>query len=81
LKTTRDNEAARAFKARVARKLSENEPKLSWSKACDLALSSETYEKFLEERKEHYENWDSVSHLRNSIQQYMINIGLKLKGI
>lgn len=84
-RTLRDDKACSAKKARIARGLLREQPdlekgmgSLTWNKAIEYAASTDEYEKFLEERVEAYENWDSIVHLRDSIKQYMINIGGRL---
>ena len=79
-RTMHDDKAASAIKARIARKLMEDE-KMSWNKAESLAAASSEYMDFLEQRVFYYESWDSVDHLRNTLKQYIINIGLKISSM
>ena len=79
-RTMHDDKAASAIKARIARRLMETE-KMTWNKAESLAAASQEYTDFLQERVFYYESWDSVDHLRNTIKQYIINIGLKISSM
>ena len=81
LRTKHDDKACSAFKARIARNLQAKEPKLSWNKATEFAAATEEYKEFLEQRIVHYQNWDSISHLKDSIKQYVINIGMRVNNL
>jgi hypothetical protein len=70
-RTQHDDKSCSAFKARTARKMQEADPKLSWNKVTELAAATEEYKDFLTERVYYYRSWDSISHLRDSIKQYI----------
>lgn len=78
-RTVHDDKACTAYKARIIKKLFDADKKLSWNKAVDLAAASPEYEQFLNERSFYYESWDSVNHLRETLNQYNFNIGKRLK--
>lgn len=78
LRTLHDDKAASATKARIAKRMQEEDPKISWSKVIEYSAASEDYKDFLNERAYYYESWDSMAHLRDSIKQYIINIGQRL---
>lgn len=74
-RTAHDDKACTAFKARIAIDINTREK--SWSKCLELSAASDEYAQFLEERIFYYRSWDSVSHLRDTIKQYLINIGIR----
>lgn len=76
-RTQHDDKACTAFRAREAKKIMRDE-QASWNKSYEMSASTEEYEDFLKERIFYYESWDSVSHLRDTIKQYIINIGQRL---
>jgi hypothetical protein len=77
-RTRHDDKACTAFKGRVAYKIHDDNKKISLNKAEQLATGSEEYEKFLEDRIYHYKSWESIKHLRDSIHQYIINVGQRI---
>lgn len=78
IRTLHDDKASTAKKARIAKQMQEANTKLSWNRVTELAAASDEYDDFLKERAYYYECWESISHLRDSIKQYIINIGQRL---
>lgn len=79
-RTEHDDKATGPARARIAKSLQEEDEKLSWNKVVEYASASEDYKDFLSERVYYYESWDSIDHLRDSIKQYIINIGQRLSN-
>lgn len=83
LRTSRDDKACTAIRSRLAKQLIDDEDNKikSWNMAGEIAPSMPEYQEFLDERREYYENWDSVSHLRDTIKQYIFNINQRLQNL
>jgi hypothetical protein len=79
-RTEHDDKSCTAMKARIAKRLQEENQKMSWNKATEYAAASEEYKEFLAERVYYYTSWDSIQHLRDSIKQYIINLGQRLSN-
>lgn len=77
-RTKHDDKAATAIRSRIAQKLLEDKVVNSLNKAEQMAPSTDEYSEFLENRIFYYKSWDSINHLRESIKQYIINIGQRL---
>lgn len=80
LRTAHDDKSASAIKNRITMQLMDEMTRPSFNKAEAMAGASDEYHTFLKERIEAYGDWDGVDHLRDSIKQYIINIGVRLSN-